>query len=78
MGIAGSLIVYAIAWWLAFFMMLPIGVTSQHEAGEVVPGSDPGAPVNPRLKIKALAATGLAAVVWAVLFVLVGQGILKI
>lgn len=60
----GSLIaVYFIVWWLTFVMVLPIGAQSHHETGtQVVAGSDPGAPVKPRLIFKALLATGLAAV----------------
>ncbi|MBE7731593.1 DUF1467 family protein [Devosia faecipullorum] len=60
----GSLIaVYFIVWWLTFVMVLPIGSQSHHETGtQVVAGSDPGAPVKPRLIFKALLATGLAAV----------------
>jgi len=45
----GSLVaIYFIIWWLCLFTVLPFGVRSQVEAGEVVPGSEPGAPVKPR------------------------------
>jgi predicted secreted protein len=68
MGIAGSLMVIAIAWWLAFFMMLPVGVRSQLEDGNVVPGTEPSAPVAPRLRNKAIAAFFIALAIWGVLF----------
>jgi predicted secreted protein len=71
MGIAGSLMVIAIAWWLAFFAMLPFGVRSQLEEGEVVPGTEPSAPVAPRLRRKAVWALVIALVVWAGLFSLI-------
>jgi predicted secreted protein len=71
MGIAGSLMVISIFWWLAFFMMLPIGVRSQLEDGTVVPGTEPSAPTAPRLWKKALWALGLALGGWAVLFSLI-------
>ncbi len=48
MTIASSLAVYFIIWWTLLFAVLPWGVRSQHETGEVVPGSDPGAPARPR------------------------------
>lgn len=67
MGIAGSLMVISIFWWLAFFMMLPIGVRSQLEDGAVVPGTEPSAPTAPKLWKKALWALGLALAGWAVL-----------
>jgi len=60
----GSLIaVFFVMWWISFVAVLPIGNKSFHEAGEhVVAGSDPGAPVAPRLLRKALMATALALV----------------
>lgn len=68
MGIAGSLMVIAIAWWLAFLALLPFGVKSQIEHGEVVPGSEPSAPVVTNLGKKAAAAFVIALIVWAALF----------
>jgi predicted secreted protein len=41
-------------WFTVLFAVLPFGVRSQHEAGTTVPGTDPGAPVAPRLLVKAL------------------------
>jgi predicted secreted protein len=40
--------IYAIVWWVCLFIVLPFGVRNQVDAGEVVPGSEPGAPVAPR------------------------------
>ena len=37
--------IYFVLWWITLFVMLPIGVRSQHEEGGGVPGTDPGAPV---------------------------------
>ena len=57
--------VFTILWWLAFFLMLPIGAQSAHEAGEsVAPGSEVGAPRVHRLGMKALWAAAIAAVLW--------------
>jgi predicted secreted protein len=71
MGIAGSLMVISIAWWLAFFMMLPVGVRSQLEDGAVVPGTEPSAPTTPRLWRKAGWALLIALAIWAALFSLI-------
>jgi predicted secreted protein len=71
MGIAGSLMVLGIAWWLAFFMMLPVGVRSQLEEGEVVPGTEPSAPTAPKLWRKAIWASVIAIGIWAFLFWLI-------
>lgn len=56
--------IYFIVWWVTLFTILPIGVRSQQEAGEVVPGSEPGAPARPRLLRVMLINTGVAAVVF--------------
>lgn len=71
MGIAGSLMVISIAWWLAFFAMLPFGVRSQLEEGNVVPGTEPSAPVAPNLWRKAFWALVIALLVWAALFAVI-------
>ena len=44
--------IYFIIWWVVLFAVLPWGIHSQAESGEVVPGSDPGAPAIPHLGAK--------------------------
>jgi predicted secreted protein len=58
--------VYFIIWWITLFLVLPYGVRSQAESGdEMVPGTEPGAPVEAFLLRKLLANTVLAAIVFA-------------
>ncbi len=64
MSIVEAIVVFAIVWWLFFFMLLPWGV-ERNEAPEE--GHDAGAPVRPRLVRKALAATVLAAAATAII-----------
>ena len=41
----GSLIaIYFVIWWTTLFAVLPFGVRSQAEMGDVSPGTDRGAP----------------------------------
>ena len=57
--------IYVILWWLTFFTLLPIGAASLHETGEeAAPGVERGAPRAPKLGLKALIASGIAAVLW--------------
>ena len=58
--------VFLTIWFTVLFAVLPIGVKSQAESGEVVPGSDPGAPVAPRLLMKAALTTLVAIVAFVV------------
>ena len=59
--------IYFTIWWVVLLTILPIGVRSAHEEGDAPQGTDPGAPVAPRLLMKA----GLTTVVSAVVFGLV-------
>lgn len=68
MQIGSFIAVFVVIWWLSFVAVLPIGIRSQAEAGEVVAGTEPGAPVAPRLLHKLLLATGVAIVLTALLF----------
>jgi predicted secreted protein len=60
--------IYFVLWWVLLFAVLPWGVRSQEESGEVVPGSDPGAPAVPRLLAKLLWTTVVTTVVFALLY----------
>ena len=65
----GSIIaVFVVIWWICFVAVLPIGQQSQHEAGSVVTGTDPAAPVTPQLWRKVAIATGLGLLVTLLLF----------
>lgn len=64
--ITGGIALYFVIWWTVLFAVLPFGVRSQTEAGEVVAGSEPGAPAAPALREKAIWTTLVAAVVLVV------------
>ncbi len=72
MGITLSLALYFIIWWTVLFAVLPLGVRTQGEAGEVVPGTPASAPAAPRMLrvvvITTLASAVIFALVWAVLY----------
>jgi predicted secreted protein len=46
MGIFEAIVVFFSAWWVIFLPVLSAGTRSQHEAGEVIPGTDRSAPVR--------------------------------
>ena len=62
--LAGAIALYFVVWWTALFAVLPFGARSQAEAGDILPGSDPGAPALPRLNEKAIWTTLVAAPVF--------------
>ena len=56
--------IYFIIWWVVLFAVLPWGIRSQEESGEVVPGSDPGAPAIPNVVAKLVWTTAVATLVF--------------
>ena len=65
MNLVGALALYFVIWWITLFAVLPFGIRSQEEAGEVVAGTEPGAPVLPGLLKKAVITSLIAAVIFA-------------
>jgi predicted secreted protein len=71
--------VYVLLWWLSFFVALPIGATSLHEAGEASePGVERGAPKRHNLGKKALIAALIAAVLWPLAAVLIVKDVIGV
>jgi predicted secreted protein len=70
--------IYFIVWWIVLFAVLPWGVRSQDEAGDVVPGSDPGAPAIPRLGLKIIWTTIVSAVLMAAVYAVFAAKLLSI
>lgn len=67
----GGAVIFIISWWLSFFAVLPIGVRGQFEDGDVVEGTEEGAPAEPMLRKKAIWATIGAVVLTAIVGVLI-------
>lgn len=66
-----GIVLYIMIWWMTLFAVLPLGVRTQAEAGEVVAGTPESAPSNPRILRTVLINTVVAAIVfgfvWAAL-----------
>ena len=65
MSLPTAFAIYFIIWWTVLFAVLPWGVHSQEESGDIAPGTDPGAPVMARLGQKLIWTTVAATVVFA-------------
>ena len=57
--------IYFVMWWIVLFAVLPWGVRSQHEQGEIPEGTDPGAPAIPHIFWKLVWTTIVTTVVFA-------------
>jgi len=69
MTVPFALAVYFTIWWVVLFAVLPFGVRNAAESGADLPtGSDAGAPIAPRLAMKALATTVISAALFVLLY----------
>jgi len=72
MGPVGGTVAFACIWMVSLFLVLPWGIRNPHEAGaEIVKGTDPGAPVAPRMLLKVGITTIIALVIWTALFMVI-------
>ena len=67
MGIVSAIVLYAVIWFMVLFVMLPVGLRTQGDEDEVVPGTHPSAPANFSFKRKARIVTLISAAVWLVI-----------
>lgn len=57
MNLIFGIAIYFICWWIVLFAILPIGITTQEESGDIVPGTAESAPSAPHLVPKLIATT---------------------
>ena len=69
MSTTTALAIFFLIWWVVLFAVLPWGIRSQHEGGEITPGTDPGAPTVPKLGRKLVWTTVVASVIFAACYV---------
>ncbi|WP_425043448.1 DUF1467 family protein [Primorskyibacter sp. S87] len=74
MSITSALVLYAVIWFMTFFVVLPIRIKTQGDLGEIVPGTHAGAPEHHHLKKKAIITTAVACVLWAIIAGIIVSG----
>ena len=67
MNLTGGIVLFAVIWFMVFFIALQVGARSQADAGEIVPGTPASAPANVRMKRKVIATTMITVVLWSVI-----------
>lgn len=78
MSLTLAIAIYFIIWWTVLFAILPIGVRTQGEAGDVVPGTPESAPVRPRFVLIIGLTTLVSALVFALVYAVVAWQIVDI
>ncbi len=69
MSVTTAVAVYFLIWWIVLFVVLPWGVRSQQEHGDISQGTDPGAPAIPRVMAKLAWTTVAATAIFALCYV---------
>jgi predicted secreted protein len=64
MTVISAVVLFWVIWFLALQCIIPIGLRTQGETGEVVEGTPSSAPVNPMIWRKAVQTTVVTVVVW--------------
>ena len=68
-------VLYAMIWWLTLFVVLPIGIRPAEEADDATGWR--GAPKRPRLGMKVIVTTIVAAVLWLSAWVVIEYDLLS-
>ncbi|MDB5395821.1 MAG: hypothetical protein JWM91_3327 [Rhodospirillales bacterium] len=74
MGWATGIAVYILVWWVSLFTVLPFGA---NRSVDPLPGTVESAPDNPRLLLKFAITTGIATVLWLIIYTLVKSDLLS-
>lgn len=64
MTITSALVLFSTIWFVVLLVALPIGIRTQGEAGEVVPGTPSSAPVDPMIGRKLVWVTVVTVALW--------------
>jgi predicted secreted protein len=71
------LAIYTFIWWITLFDVLPFGVRTQHEDGNIVPGTPESAPAQQRMVRIFLINTLVASVVFAIVYVIISYRLIS-
>ncbi len=66
MTIISALVLFWMIWFLTLLVALPIGLQTQGESGDVVPGTPSSAPVDAMIRRKVIWTTVAAVAIWLV------------
>ena len=70
MSITGGIIIYVNLWMVILFMVLPFGVRNQIDSSDLQKGTDPGAPIQSKMKKKILITTLITTIIFSLIFAL--------
>lgn len=78
MTLFSGLVLYAVLWFLTLFVVLPLRLQTQGEAGNVVQGTPESAPANPQMRRRLGITTGVSFVIWAIVAAIILSGAISV
>lgn len=74
MAISSAIVLFAVIWFMTLLIALPIGLRTQGDEKDVVPGTPESAPANLRLGRKLIWVTVITILLWVPLVALILSG----
>ena len=78
MGPVSGIVLFLVIWFMVLFVVLPLRLTTQGEAGEVVEGTHKSAPADPQIGRKARITTIWAFGIWVVVAGTILSGLISV
>lgn len=78
MDIGPAVVLFAVIWFMLLLLALPLRMKSQSETGDIVEGTSPSAPDDPKLGKKVKWVTILTIPIWALVCGVIISGVITI
>ncbi len=78
MSVMSAIALFGIIWFMVLFIVLPIRLETQGEAGKVEPGTPASAPSDAKIVQKFKIVTAITVVLWAVAAAVLISGVLTL
>ena len=74
MAITSAIVLFAVLWFMVLFVVLPLRLKTQGDAGEIVPGTHAASPVDAQIGRRFAVTTAVTVVLWIVCFAVITSG----
>ncbi|MBR2574566.1 MAG: DUF1467 family protein [Loktanella sp.] len=78
MAITSGIVLFMVIWSMVFFIVLPLRMVSQGDAGEIVPGTHASAPADAQVGRKAKITTYWAVPLWCIITAIILSGVVSV
>ena len=78
MTLFSAFVLFAVVWFMTLFIVLPLRLTTQGEAGAVVRGTPESAPADPQIRKRMVITTVATLVIWGAIVAVIVSGVVGI